>query len=362
MKKHFLFLAIIAITAIIATSCSSGGENPGRIWMPDMTYSNAYETYSSTKWQNQSDTDAISAMKPIDGTIPRGYLPNSEEVRNDEAKLMSYLFKNYFKNPAGDPSVDDAAQRVMAASMLKNPIKGSDAVLAEGKVKYDIYCAVCHGKDGAGNGSIIEVVDAEGKPTGEDGPYTSIPPHYNTRLPGLSDGEMFYSITYGKNQMGGYFTQVSTEDRWKILHYIKKLGGIEDDNVMASINIDEIKVEEGAEFNIPDIYYSLGSAELREESYFILDQLVAFFEANPDVVVELGAHADSRGDFAKNMALSNARAKSVVDYLSTHGVNSAQLMAQGYGSVNPAVNCGEDCTEAEHQQNRRTTFKILTVN
>ena len=362
MKKHFLFLAIIAITAVVATSCKAGGEKTGRIWMPDMTYSNAYETYASTKWQNQSDTDAISALKPVNGTIPRGYLPNSEEVRNDEAKLMSYLFKNYFKNPAGDPTVDDAAQRIMAASMLKNPIRKTDAVLAEGKVKYDIYCAVCHGKEGAGDGTIIDIVDVDGNKTGEDGPYTSIPPHYNTRLPGMSDGEIFYSITYGKNMMGGYFTQVSTEDRWKILHYIKTLGGIEDDNVMASINIDDIKVEEGAEFNVPDIFYNVGSAELRSESFYVLDQLVAFFDANPGVVVELGAHADSRGDFDKNMALSEARAQSVVNYLGTHGVDAGQLMAHGYGSTAPAVDCGDDCSDADHQSNRRTTFKILTVN
>jgi len=207
--------------------------------MPDMTYSNAYEAYSSTKFQHQSDTDAISAMKPIDGTIPRGYLPEDEDIRNDEGKLMSYLFKNYFKNPAGDPTVDDPTQRVMAANMLRNPILKSDAVLAEGKIKYDIYCAVCHGKEGLGNGSIIELEDENGEKTGVDGPYTAIPPAYQTRLPGLSDGEIFYSITYGKNMMGGYFTQVSTEDRWKILHYIKNMAGIAEANVAETVVVEE---------------------------------------------------------------------------------------------------------------------------
>lgn len=362
MKKYFLFLVTIAISAVLVTSCKSHGDNPGRIFMPDMTYSNAYEAYASTKFQYQTDTDAISALEPVMGTIPRGYLPNNESVRTDEAKLMSYLFKNYFKNPAGDPSVDDAAQRVMAGSMLKNPIKKSDAVLAEGKVKYDIYCAVCHGKKGLGDGSIVEIIDQNGEKTGEDGPYTSIPPAYETRLPGLSDGEMFYSITYGKNMMGGYFTQLSTEDRWKVLHYIKDMAGIEDGNVMASINIDEIEVKEGAEFNVPDIYFNVGSADLRAESYFILDQLVSFFDANPNVLVEIGSHADSRGNYDMNMALSEKRAASVVAYLASHGVDGGQLMAHGYGSSDPAVDCGESCTEADHQKNRRTTFKVLTVN
>ena len=98
MKKHFLFLTIVLVSALIATSCKSKGDFPGRIYMPDMTYSNAYETYSSTKFQNQSDSDAISAMLPVENSIPRGYLPDNEDVRNDEGKLMAYLFKNYFKN------------------------------------------------------------------------------------------------------------------------------------------------------------------------------------------------------------------------------------------------------------------------
>ena len=239
MKKHFLFLAIIAITAIVVSSCQSDGNKTGYIFMPDMTYSNAYEAYASTKFQYQSDTNGISAMKPVGGTIPRGYLPIDENIRNNEGKLMSYLFKNYFKNPAGDPTVDDAGQRVLAASMLSNPFVKSEAVLAEGKVKYDIYCAVCHGKTGQGDGSIIALVDDNGEKTGVDGPYTSIPPAYQTRLPGLSDGEIFYSITYGKNMMGGYFTQVSTEDRWKILHYIKDMAGITDDGI-AVVSLDSM--------------------------------------------------------------------------------------------------------------------------
>jgi mono/diheme cytochrome c family protein len=240
MKKYFLFLLTIAISAVLVTSCSSHGENTGRIFMPDMTYSNAYETYASTKFQHQSDTDAISALEPVAGTIPRGYLPNDEGVRMEEGKLMAYLFKNYFKNPTGDPTVDDVAQRVMAASMLVSPIEKSDAVLAEGKVKYDIYCAVCHGKKGLGDGSIIDILDADGNKTGVDGPYTSIPPSYETRLQGMSDGAIFYSITYGKNMMGGYFTQLSTEDRWKVLHYIKDLGGIADTEVVALVSDEEI--------------------------------------------------------------------------------------------------------------------------
>lgn len=238
MKKHFLFFAIVIMSAFVQSSCKSGGENPGRIFMPDMTYSNAYEAYASTKFQYQSDTDAMSAILPIANTIPRGYLPMDEEIRKDEAKLMAYLFKNYFENPMMNHGLNDAEERARAASMLKNPIVKSDEVLAEGKAKYDIYCAVCHGKKGQGDGTLLVLAD------GTDGAYTAVPPAYETRLPGLTDGEIFYSISYGKNMMGGYYAQVSVEDRWKILHYIKDMAGIATTSEVAVVETPVVEVVE----------------------------------------------------------------------------------------------------------------------
>ncbi|MCB9226550.1 MAG: OmpA family protein [Chitinophagales bacterium] len=355
MKKQFMFLVLVVVTASFFSSCKSKGDFPGRIFMPDMNYSNAYEAYASTKYQYQSANDSISAIEPIAGTIPRRYLPNSEEVVNNDAKLMAYLFKNYFKNPIEHPELDNE-QRKLAAVMLQNPIMGSDKVLAEGKVKYDIYCAVCHGKKGQADGTVITL------PDGSDGPFTSIPPLFENRIVGMSDGELFYSISYGKNMMGGYYSQLSPEDRWKVLHYIKSLAGIKETNTLTKIEVDSIDVSAGSQFDVPNIYYNVGSAQLRPESEYILDQLVSFFDKNPNVVVEIGSHADSRGDFDKNMVLSNDRANSVVTYLTDHGVQANQLMAKGYGVTEPAVDCGENCTGADHQKNRRTTFKILNVN
>lgn len=225
MKNTFFSILTLAIlSAVITTSCKPGNDSPGTIFMPDMTYSNAYEAYASTKFQNQSDTDAISANLPREGTIPRGYFPNDEEIRNDESYMMSFMFKNYFENPTGNPLVDDLGQRELAAEKLKNPYDLNADILKDGKKVYNVYCAVCHGKNGAGDGSIVVLED------GSDGPYTSIPPAFEGRLPGLSDGEIFYSISYGKNMMGGYFTQVSVSDRWKLVHYIKDIAGLNGDD------------------------------------------------------------------------------------------------------------------------------------
>lgn len=233
MKNTFFSILTLAIlSAVFTTSCKPGEDSPGRIFMPDMTYSNAYETYASTKFQYQSDTDAISANLPEAGTIPRGYFPNDDKVRNDESYMMSFMFKNYFENPAGNPLVDDNAQRELAAEKLKNPYKLNADLLKDGKKVYNIYCTVCHGKKGAGDGSIVILED------GSDGPYSAIPPAFEGRLPGLSDGEIFYSISYGKNMMGGYFAQVSVSDRWKLVHYIKDMAGLNSDE-----DVEEVEEE-----------------------------------------------------------------------------------------------------------------------
>lgn len=363
MNKSFLnILLLIAIVSVITTSCDSKGDKPGWIYMPDMTYSNAYEAYASTIHQTNDGVEGLSALQPMNGTIPRGYLPNNNKIRTNEKYLNSFVFKNHFKNPILDPSID-FAQRQKAHDMLKNPFKRNEDILAKGKEKFEIFCAVCHGLNGNGDGSIVVRKD------GSDGPFIAIPPDFaknNGRLHGLTDGDMFYSITYGKNMMGGYNSQVNPEDRWAIIHYIKEMAGISDDynyfdrdtEGHVQMDMSGVEVNEGVEINVPDIYFTTGSSKLKNESYYILDQVVSFFAANENVQVEIGSHSDSKGDDNENMTLSEERATSIVKYLEEQGVALAQLQAKGYGETIPAVNCTE-CTPEEHEKNRRTTFKIL---
>lgn len=366
MKKSFFKVLFLAgIVATITSACNSKGDNPGWIYMPDMTYSNAYETYSSTHHQTQNG-DSISALLPVDGTIPRGYVPSETELNTNEKYLNSFVYKNYMKNPIAYPAVDNE-QRAKAKDMLSNPYRRTDEIMAKGKEKYDIYCAVCHGKEGEGDGSIVVRKD------GTDGPFVSIPPNFKTsaenngRLHGLTDGEMFYSITYGKNMMGGYYSQVSPEDRWKIIHYIKNMAGIPDNyagatNAPVQLDMSKVEAKVGTQIDVPNIYFATGSAELKKESLAVLDQLISFFEKNKNVVVEIGSHSDARGDDNKNLSLSEQRAATVVKYLVSKKVAETQLKAKGYGETAPAVPCGENCTDLELEKNRRTTFKVLQVN
>lgn len=124
------------------------------------------------------------------------------------------------------------------------------------------------------------------------------------------------------------------------------------------------------EIELEGIYYGLDSSNIRDESEPVLDSLVTILENNPTLVIELRSHTDCRASYEYNDTLSQRRAQSVVDYLINNGIDSARLKPKGYGERKLVNNCeceggegpGLDCTEEEHQQNRRTTFKVLNTD
>lgn len=119
---------------------------------------------------------------------------------------------------------------------------------------------------------------------------------------------------------------------------------------------------EGKKLSIRNLYYDLDKATLREESAEELRNLINIMQDNPKIAVEIGSHTDSRGKTAYNQKLSEARAKSVVDYLINNGSIPAQRMiAKGYGESQLYNDCadGVKCSESQHQENRRTELTIL---
>lgn len=120
----------------------------------------------------------------------------------------------------------------------------------------------------------------------------------------------------------------------------------------------------GKKMEVQDIYYDFGSAKLRKEAYKELDNVAILIKDNPEITIELGSHTDSRGTSEENQILSLKRAKSAVRYLIEEGgVPSANIIARGYGESNIKNGCtnGVECSEAEHQENRRTELKITGI-
>ncbi len=111
------------------------------------------------------------------------------------------------------------------------------------------------------------------------------------------------------------------------------------------------------EIKIDNIYYDLDSFVLREESKPSLDKLVKILEDTPDAYVQINSHTDERGKLEYNTKLSENRAKSVVDYLVSKGINPAHLTSKGFGFSSPVIKGAK--TEEEHQQNRRTAFQVI---
>ncbi len=122
------------------------------------------------------------------------------------------------------------------------------------------------------------------------------------------------------------------------------------------------KIFEEVEIVLDNIYYDYDKASLRPESEIVLDTLATLLLDNPDIIVEIGSHTDSRGSVEYNEKLSLARAQSVITYLVANKVNIGRLKAKGYGESSPVNECvdGVECTEEQYQENRRTTFKILS--
>jgi len=132
------------------------------------------------------------------------------------------------------------------------------------------------------------------------------------------------------------------------------------------------------EITIEGIEYDFNKATLRPVSIEVLDQLVEFLELNNNLSIEIRSHTDYRGSDPYNERLSQARAKSVVDYLIDQGIDIERLRPKGYGEKEPAeieneagqivtLNKGyidalptEEQREQAHQRNRRTAFKVLS--
>ena len=196
MKKFFWIAGFVSMVLILA-ACGDVRRNPGRAYMPDMQYSRAYETYAlldSAKFT--SDSNAIGEGKiyynnlPVKGTMARG-----------DAAPFPYELDKF-----GDST------NYVASKQYPNPLPPLNAgQLKEAERLFLVNCAICHGPNLDGNGPLWK---------GGDGPYSSAPKNLLS-LTSMPDGQMFYSITYGKNAMGSYASQITTAQRWMIVHYIK---------------------------------------------------------------------------------------------------------------------------------------------
>ena len=111
---------------------------------------------------------------------------------------------------------------------------------------------------------------------------------------------------------------------------------------------------------VENIYYNYGEYKILPEAENTLDKVSNIMKNDPQLMIELSSHTDSRSSSDYNMKLSQQRAKNAVDYMIARGVSKERISGKGYGESKLINNCadGVECTEEEHAKNRRTEFKI----
>lgn len=126
------------------------------------------------------------------------------------------------------------------------------------------------------------------------------------------------------------------------------------------LEIELEKIYRNREIVLEDIFYDFDQSFIRDDAQPSLNRLADILLLNKSINIELGSHTDCRGRASYNQSLSQRRAQAAVDYLIEKGIAVERLLAKGYGAEVPAVDClCARCTEEQHQQNRRTTFRIL---
>lgn len=190
MNKLSVILFII-VAMIITISCSDIKRSRGLDYMPDMRDSRAYETHDEHNNLRQHGIN-YTAM-PVPGTIKRGELFPFSISKDKEGDSTNYVASKQVVNPL--PKLDEAQTK-------------------EAERMYLIHCGICHGTNLDGNGPLYN---------GGSGPYPAAPKNLvaDSIVSVMPEGQIFYSVTYGKGAMGPYGSQLTTSQRWAIVHFVK---------------------------------------------------------------------------------------------------------------------------------------------
>lgn len=193
--KKISIISFIALAGMILLGCNDVKRKPGIVYMPDMAYSRAFETYSVTEEERMNlEKQGIHFSNiPVTGTVKRGELFHFMLLKDKEGDSTNYVLSKQIHDPL--PALD-TVQKI------------------ESERLYLVNCGICHGQKLDGNGPLYK---------GGDGPFPAKPATLvgDMKYESMPEGQMFYSVTYGKNKMGSYASQLGTRQRWMVIQYIK---------------------------------------------------------------------------------------------------------------------------------------------
>ena len=202
MKFNNVFTLLVSSGAILLIGCKAGKDKTGYEYAPNMYHSIAYEPLKQVKdkeaglWVNSSADDIgeyyssnpnnefeMNMLEPVPNTVKRG-------------KFLPYRIPK--------------DSLTLAAAILMNPLPDTKEVMADGKVLYGKFCSHCHGATGTEPGLVGER-------------FAGVVSYTSASVKNVSEGHIFHVITHGKGRMGAHASQLSQEERWKIVRYVQTL-------------------------------------------------------------------------------------------------------------------------------------------
>ena len=206
MLKYFFIIFAFLVLVVIAMAGFRGHkfrEPPIEIF-PDM------DRQPKVKAQTSSDfyADGRAARAPVDGTVPLGYAMPMHKLVDGSVGQATGPYKQII--------FSSSANYLDTGKMGENwgtgiPFELSAAEMGRGQQRFGIYCAVCHGATGAGNGMAQKFG------------LNTVQSLLQDRIRVMADGEIFNTISHGKNTMLGYGDRIQVVDRWAIIAYLRAL-------------------------------------------------------------------------------------------------------------------------------------------
>lgn len=178
--KGLVKILVLVVMISLVFSCKKD-TRPNYQYFPNMYEPISYETYGAY----EVFPGEQSAMLPVQGTIARGYSLFEYENTNEDF--------------------------LRAKEELMNPLDSTQINLAKGKELFEIYCSICHGNKGDGQGNLVKREKILGVPS------------YNDIGRAITTGGIYHTIYYGKNAMGSFANQLKEEERWQVVAYVLNL-------------------------------------------------------------------------------------------------------------------------------------------
>ena len=168
-------------------------------------------------------------------------------------------------------------------------------------------------------------------------------------------GEVSYTVDCEKTYTIQAIKDGFESNSFAVIASNKKGGSIKIDAVLMPIS--EIITEK--EVKLKPIFFEYNNSNITQQGAFELDKLVQIMKNNEKLIIFVKSHTDNRGTDEFNLLLSDKRVKATIQYVISNGIDPNRISGKGFGKTEPKVDCKENCTEEEHEQNRRSEFLIV---